>query len=142
MSNIGISKIGAMSQCSNLVFLNLKSNKLSNLTGLCLNQLVMLDLSFNMITNLDTLDEMSKLKYLKLQGNKIDKFKSVHNNIIKITKLKSFKSLENVLLQEVNGNAANPICKLENYRNEVFSIAPSLKSLDSIRRECEVNYVI
>lgn len=102
----------------------------------------MLDLSFNMLTSIDSLDEMLKLKYLKLQGNKIDKFKSVNIIITKINKLKSFKSLENLLLQEVNGNAANPICKLENYRTEVFSLVPSLKSLDSIRKECEVYFIL
>ena len=74
----GISKVGSLVQCSNLVFLNLKSNKISSLTGLgSLAQLIILDLSFNMLTTIDSLEEIPKLKYLKLQGNKIDKFKSV-----------------------------------------------------------------
>lgn len=42
--------------------------------------------------------------------------------------------------QEVNGNGQNPICKIPNYRSEICKTFPSVKTLDGIKKEFDVNF--
>lgn len=47
-------------------------------------------------------------------------------------------NLSKLWFQEVNGTGANPICKIDNYKNEMFKTFQNLKSLDGIKKEFEV----
>ena len=55
--------------------------------------------------------------------------------MLKLTKLKQNVNLEKLYFQEVSGGAANPICKIENYRSEIIKLVPSLKSLDGVNKQ-------
>jgi hypothetical protein len=46
--------------------------------------------------------------------------------------------LEKLYLQEVSMTNDNPICKMVGYRDTMLKTMPTLKSLDGIKRECEV----
>ena len=54
-----------------------------------------------------------------------------------MTKLKQNVNLEKLFFQEVSGTAANPICKMENYRYEIIKLVPNLKSLDGVIKQYE-----
>lgn len=47
-------------------------------------------------------------------------------------------NLQKIFFQEVNTNGMNPICKISNYRAEIFKTFPNLKTLDGIKKEFEV----
>lgn len=129
-----ISKLKDILKCKNLVFLNLSNNKITNIAGIeGFKELSYLDLSYNQISNIDGIDFLIKLKHLKLQGNKIEKPKS-------FAKFSALINLEKLFFQEVSQNesCSNPICKITNYRTEIFKIFINLKSLDGIRKHLEV----
>jgi Leucine-rich repeat (LRR) protein len=128
-----ISKLNAITKCKSLTFLVLSNNKISSISGIDnLRDLRYLDLSFNQLISIDGLEYMIKLKSLKLVGNKIDYTKNFQ-------KFKNLTSLEKLFFQEISCNeaTANPICKMNNYRNEMFKIFVSLKNLDGFRKEME-----
>ena len=129
-----ITKLNAIIKCKNLTFLNLSKNKLSSIIGIeVLKELTFLDLSFNQIFSLDGLENLTKLKFLRLQGNKVDKQKD-------LLKLKGLSKLEKLFFQDVSHNeiTSNPICKIPNYRSEIFKSCLNLKMLDGIKKDFEV----
>ena len=135
LSKKSISKTNAISKCTSIIFLNLSKNKISSISGLIqLKTLEFLDLSFNNISSIDGMENLINIKHLKLHGNNINgpldsKFKKWK----KIEKLTfQIMSLEN---DEIN--TKKPICKIENYRNLIFELFPSLKMLDGIPKGME-----
>ena len=50
-------------------------------------------------------------------------------------------NIQKVLFQEVNGFGANPICKMDNYKIEMYKTFPNLQSLDGIKKEYEVLFL-
>ena len=129
-----ISKLNGIILCVNLTILNLSSNKLNSVSGISsLKELKYLDLSYNMITNLDDLEYLNNLRLLKLQGNKIEMPKNFNQkfiNHIHLEKL-SFQQFD------MNKKSQNPICKIDNYRNEMFNVFTNLKILDFIKKDSE-----
>jgi hypothetical protein len=49
-------------------------------------------------------------------------------------------NLEKLYFQDVSGNNANPVCKMDDYREEIFSLVPSIETLDGIMKGYEVIY--
>jgi hypothetical protein len=135
LSKKSISKLNAIPKCTSIIFLNLSKNKLSSISGLSiLKTLEFLDLSFNNISSIDGLENLIDIKHLKLHGNNIkgpldSKFKKWK----KIEKL-TFKIME---FENDDTNTSNPICKIDNYRNSIFELLPSLKMLDCIPKGME-----
>jgi hypothetical protein len=131
-----ISKLNSIIKCKNVIHLNLSYNKLNNLSGIeMMTDIVYLDLSNNILTTVDGLEYCTKIKNLKLIGNKIEYTKN-------FARLKTLINLENLSFQELNQNekTVNPICLINEYRNEMFKIFTSLRSLDGTRKKCEVFY--
>jgi hypothetical protein len=128
-----INKLNSVIKCKNLVFLNLSNNKISNISGIDgLKELVYLNMSFNQLWSIDGIEFLIKLKHLKLAGNKIDNSKN-------FIKFKSLTNLTKLYFQEVSHNdaTANPICKIQDYRNEMFKIFVNLKALDGVKKDGE-----
>ncbi len=48
-------------------------------------------------------------------------------------------NLQKLFFQEVSGAGANPICKIDNYKNEIYKMFSKLHTLDGIKKEYEVN---
>lgn len=72
LPNQGISRIDALSECENIVILNLSSNTIQDITPLQnLRSLKILDLSDNSISNINPFRGLEQLVNLKLQGNMI-----------------------------------------------------------------------
>ena len=112
-----ISSLGSLPKCTSLVYLDLSQNKISDITEIdSLIELKFLDLSFNDISNITPLASLLKLRNLKLQGNKIN------------------GPLPNCLK---NLNVSNPICSMNDYRNNVFSCFTNLKWLDNLPKGME-----
>ena len=129
-----LTKPTAIVLCLNLTVLNLSYNKLNSVSGMgALKDLKFLDLSYNQITNIDDLEYLSGLKNLKLQGNKIDMPKNFAQ------RFKNLVCLEKLAFQEfdMNKKSQNPICKIQNYRIEIFSVFVNLKFLDLVRKDSE-----
>lgn len=128
-----INKMNSLIKCKNLVFLNISNNKISNTSGIDgLKELVYLNASFNQLWSMDGIEYLTKLKHLKLAGNKIDYSKN-------FSKFKSLTNLTKLYFQEVNHNdtTANPICKINDYRNEMFKTFANLKALDGVKKDGE-----
>jgi len=47
-------------------------------------------------------------------------------------------NLQKLFFQEVNGSGANPICKIDNYKTEMYKTFAKLNTLDGIKKEFEV----
>jgi hypothetical protein len=135
LNNKNISKINSIVKCKNLVLLNLSTNKLTSISGLeNLTELTFLDLSFNNLTSMDGIDCLTKLRHLKLQGNKIDKPKNFN------TRFKVLTKMEKLFFQSISQatETRNLICDIPNYRTEIFKLFVNLKSLDGIKKECDI----
>ena len=137
-----ISSLGALPKCISLVYLDLSQNKISDITEIdSLIELKFLDLSFNNISNITSLGSLLKLKNLKLQGNNIDgPLPNCLKNLKKLEQL-TFKTIN--FEEKKNINVSNPICSMENYRNNVFSCFTNLKWLDNLPKgmeEIDYNY--
>jgi len=129
-----VNKLNAIVMCLNLTVLNLSYNKMNSVSGIgALKVLKFLDLSYNQITNIDDLECLSGLKNLNLQGNKIDMPKNFAQ------RFKNMISLEKLAFQEfdMSKKSQNPICKIQNYRNEIFNVFLNLKFLDLVRKDSE-----
>lgn len=125
LSNKSITKLSAITSCVNLVVLNLSKNNLFSLNDFDkLTKLAMLDISFNQITSVEQLTGLSRLTTLIAQGNQIE----IPNNLEKW--VGSLKSISKIYFQEISGNNTNPICFSENYRDNMFKYAKTLRSLD------------
>ena len=137
-----ISSLGALPKCISLVYLDLSQNKISDITEIdSLIELKFLDLSFNNISNITPLSSLLKLRNLKLQGNNIDgPLPNCLKNLKKLEQL-TFKTIN--FEEKKNINVSNPICSMDNYRNNVFSCFTNLKWLDNLPKgmeEIDYNY--
>ena len=119
-----ISNIECISECENLMILNLSRNAIENLAPLRkLKKLKIVDLSDNAITSPDCFEDSSELVNLHMEGNMIKGLNS-------IACLSSCPSLKNLHFQTLSGNQQNPMCELTNYRANVFDFLPQLARLD------------
>ena len=99
----GVSNIGSIPQCTNLLMLDLSNNKLLMLNGIgaCVN-LTHLNISYNKISLLDPLKECRELSTCMVQGNRV-------KDVRTIEALDGLKLLSNLYLQEFSGEGANPV---------------------------------
>ena len=111
--------IGLTDEYVNLETLSLINVGLLSLKGFPkLPNLKRLELSDNRIhQELDRLNTSPKLTHLNLSGNKI-------SDIATLEPLKEFKKLKNLDLFN------NDVTTIEEYRNKVFNLIPTLKYLD------------
>nr|CAI5853902.1 unnamed protein product [Callosobruchus analis] len=111
--------VGLTDEFVNLETLSLINVGLVSLKGFPkLPNLKKLELSDNRITNgLNLLETSPKLTYLNLSGNKI-------KDLATLEPLKNFKNLKNLDLFN------NEATMVDNYREKVFKLIPSLKYLD------------
>ncbi|ORY39373.1 hypothetical protein BCR33DRAFT_853518 [Rhizoclosmatium globosum] len=117
----------ALAAAQNLVELNAAANNISSIAGLKhLPNLMRLILSFNKISTLESLAEISspRFYYLDLKGNLIADFAQLYY----IAGVRSLKDL--VLKGDDTASLVNPICKTLNYSQRVREILPFIESLD------------
>ena len=131
-----ITSLGSLPKCISLVYLDLSQNKLSEITQISsLIELKFLDLSFNSISNITPLSSLLKLRNLKLQGNNVDgPLPDSLKNLKKLEQL-TFKTIN--FEENNNVNVSNPICSMNNYRNNVFSCFTNLRWLDNLPKDME-----
>ena len=135
LQNKNISKLSAIPNCISLILLNLSKNKISSVSSLSsLVQLNFLDLSFNNIESADGLEKLINLRHLKLHGNKISQFSEKFGTLKRLEKL-TFQIMPYKDNNELN--TSNPICKREEYRNNILVLFPKLIMLDGISRNME-----
>jgi len=134
--NKGISSLGSIIKCTSILYLDLSHNNISSINGIGnLVNVMFLDLSYNNISNISSLEPLLELINCKLQGNNITK--PVPNFFA------NFKNLEKLTFHEVKNekkpdlNTSNPICLLDNYRQDILNRIPQLKWLDGIPRDME-----
>ena len=120
-----ISNIECISECINLIILNLSRNSIENIAPLrkC-KKLKVVNLADNSINNPDCFENCADLVNLRLEGNMVKGLNS-------ITSLSKCPNLKNIHFQTLSGDQQNPICELNNYRNNVLDFLPQITSLDS-----------
>ncbi|CAK1546095.1 unnamed protein product [Leptosia nina] len=116
--------VGLTDEYINLEILSLNNAGLTSLKGFpTLPKLRKLELSDNRISNgLNFLNGCKKLTHLNLSGNKI-------TTIETLKPLEEFENLKNLDLFN------NDVTNVEDYRNRVFALHPSLKYLDGFDKE-------
>lgn len=125
LPNQAISSIDALSECDNLMILNLSHNSIESVAPLknC-KQLKIINFADNSIPNLNSLSGCKDLVNVHAEGNMI-------KGIDQIQSLKECPSLKNVHLQTLSGDFQNPICSLNDYRDNVLEFLDQIKRLDS-----------
>ena len=119
-----ISSIDALSDCANLMVLNLSKNNIESLLPLRnLTKLRILNMSGNCVSNVNALEGANQLVNLHLEGNML-------KGIDQMRALADCSALRNLSLQTLSGNDPNPICDLADYRRNLLSHLPQLKRLD------------
>ncbi|XP_022126338.1 acidic leucine-rich nuclear phosphoprotein 32 family member A isoform X1 [Pieris rapae] len=116
--------VGLTDEYINLEILSLNNAGLTTLKGFpTLPKLRKLELSDNRISHgLNFLNGCKKLTHLNLSGNKIA-------NLETLKPLEEFENLKNLDLFN------NEVTNIEDYRNRVFALHPSLKYLDGFDKE-------
>lgn len=125
LSLLGIFDLGCIGECTELVVLDLSSNKISNVKPLAtLKQLQILKLQSNRIADLNGLDELVSLYSLDVAGNFL-------NSVHALFPLRNLEKFENLRLSNLAKNLANPVCESNsNYRQEILQLLPRLKLLE------------
>ena len=134
--NKSISNLGSIPKCTSLLYLDLNHNNLSSISGIqSLVHVMFLDLSYNKISDISYLNTFRDLINCKLQGNNISgPFPSF---FAKMAKLEKLTFHEYPVTGQPNINTSNPLCKNDNYRQEVLNAVPQLMWLDGIPRDME-----
>ncbi|CAK84638.1 unnamed protein product (macronuclear) [Paramecium tetraurelia] len=139
LSNQKIEKIDCLAECIQLVQLNLHNNSISDISPLnTLKYLSILNISNNQIAKLDLVG-LNSLQNLEAQGNLIQSVEAIKD-------LDSIETFTILYLQLPSGELKNPICDINNYRNQIFKAIKSLSRLDGYTREqqclhSEVQYI-
>ena len=124
LPNQAIANIEPLTECSNLMVLNLAQNNIESIVPLrSLRKLRILDLSGNCISNVNALESAAELVNLHLEGNML-------KGLDQIRSLTACPALKNLSMQTLAGNNPNPICELKNYRANVLGECSQLKRLD------------
>lgn len=97
-----------------------------------LKSIKILDLSDNSISNTNCFKGLDELVNLKLQGNMIKSLDALES-------LTSCNKLKNLHLQALSGDHQNPICELNNYRNNVLDHLNQITRLDGIPKGMVLN---
>lgn len=100
--------------------------RISGLDALvCLERLL---LKANRITAIENVGSLQALRHLNLSGNSIRRIAD-----LALTSLAKLPHLEGLQLQILDGGLANPVCRSQNYRQEIISGLPELRILDGKR---------
>ncbi|CAI2380371.1 unnamed protein product [Moneuplotes crassus] len=120
----GVTAIGSVPECTNLLMLDLSHNKILMLNGIgaCV-ALTHLNVAYNKLSQLSPLKDCRELVTLMAQGNRIKDFKNIES-------LSCLKHLSNLYLKEFSGDGANPVCDDDDYAEHTFEVLPSLFMLD------------
>lgn len=123
----GIAEIKNLFNCKALIDLSLASNDITNISGIeALTELKRLDLSFNKIRTVDSLESNAfceTLVFLDLRGNKIENIGDIHNLI-------SLVALRTLYFRGCEGEDANPCCSHASYPAVVIQTLTLLQILD------------
>lgn len=136
LTNKNIRNLGAIPQCTSLIFLDLSHNKLTEVSqiGKCV-ELVFLDVSFNQINSLSGIESLKELKNLKVHGNNIGG--PVPTLLGKMKKLEKITFQIMPYADKPEINTSNPICKISDYRDKILDNLPFVKWLDGVPRSME-----
>ena len=136
LENKNIASLGSIPKCISIVYLNLSQNKITSVESIsCLYQLKFLNLSINNISDISPLQNLLELRSATLFGNNIDG--PLPTPLKKLTKLEKLSFKTEPFDDAKKINVSNPICKMENYRNSVFSLLKNLKWLDNLSKNME-----
>ncbi|GAB5355998.1 hypothetical protein AAMO2058_000253200 [Amorphochlora amoebiformis] len=133
LRKIGVRLSRVLNECTNVKSLDLSLNGLRSLKlpdGKRLNpmsQLKYLNLSHNLLTNLDSLPVLKRLETLHLEGNLIQDVKALE------PLKEACPRLKHLYLQTVHEGQPNPVCKEKEYVSIVSGMFPLLCSLDGMR---------
>ena len=113
--------------------LDLSNNQINIITGIdSLINIKHLNLSYNKLTQVDSLKGCVALEKLELQGNQIKDTRTFESAA------PGLGNLRILYLQEFNQTAANPVCGTKAYRKRMIEILPKLKALDGYREGAPV----
>ncbi len=122
LRNNNFSKIDSLNNMDNLIYLDVSHNKIDNVEKKYIGDLPSLQ-SFicddNLIKNINGLINFNAIKYLSSQDNKIED----------INYLKQLSNLKYLIEIKLKGN---PISKIDDYRENLIKLIPSLKKIDEI----------
>jgi len=122
LRNNNFSNIDSLNNMDNLIYLDVSNNKIENIDRNNIGDLPSLQ-SFicdqNLIKNINGLINCNSIKFLSSQDNKID-------DIIYLNQLSNLKQLIEIKLK------GNPITNIDNYRENLIQLIPSLKKIDEI----------
>ncbi|KAK3279254.1 hypothetical protein CYMTET_12847 [Cymbomonas tetramitiformis] len=134
----GLPNITALHQCVNLVELNLSDNLVSKIEGIeTLSKLKKLVLTNNKITRVENLGSLESLEHLLIQGNQITSLEAL--NLPLLTQLPKLRSL---YLKNVDGSQPNPVCKEKDYKQTILTALPDLRNLDGERMSFPVSVLV
>ncbi|CBZ55510.1 hypothetical protein NCLIV_059350 [Neospora caninum Liverpool] len=106
--------------CRNLLFLNLSNCGLTNISPfVSLTSLRHLDISYNSVVRLDTINKLKELESLRAVANPISRFQDLRD-------LSGLESLKALSFQNVDGTGACPVCRLADYRARIYYLLPQV----------------
>ena len=124
LPNQAISSIDPLSECQNLMILNLSHNSIENIAPLQNSkELKIVNFTDNSITNVNCLEGCKELVNIHLEGNMI-------KGLDQIKALQTCSKLKNIHLQKLSGDLENPICLLNDYRENMLSFLQQIVRLD------------
>jgi Leucine-rich repeat (LRR) protein len=128
LSKKGISALGSIVECTNLLMLDVSYNGIQVINGIeTLVNLKCLNISYNKLTQLDPLKACTALERLEVQGNQIKDTRTLESIGTSLVNLKV------LYLQEFNRASPNPVCSIVGYRRKVYEAIPKLRGLDGYR---------
>lgn len=128
LASRSIHRIDALSQCSNLRWLDLSRNqifRMENLDGLV--HLMKLDLSHNKISKIQGLDGLDALEFLHVKNNPISRLEDLNG-------LRSVPKLQHLQLRNIDKTDFCPVCFQDQYKSRIYELVPGLVALDSQRK--------
>ncbi|WP_250674606.1 leucine-rich repeat domain-containing protein (plasmid) [Paraclostridium ghonii] len=159
LTEMNIRSLEGIQYCTNLSYLGLSKNEISELSPLCdLKELVTLNLDENKINDLTYLKKLTNLTYLTLSGNELKDLSPIQGltnlNYLdlsknKINDLSHLSGITNLVCLNLNKNRISDLSPLDNLNNLGFLdlknqeiILDSIEiSLDSTSIEIENNIV-
>jgi len=127
VSNFNLPGIDSLVECQNLLILDISGNVLTSLQGFdALTKLKKLNVAYNKISVLDPIKALKELEVFEAQGNSISEIEQVNS-------VRNLPRIRSIYFQEFDYSGQNPICRNSDYRETVKTINPRLKSLDGHR---------
>ncbi|NXL68788.1 LRC61 protein, partial [Chordeiles acutipennis] len=123
----GISRLGCLSLCSSLEWLDLSRNAIAQLGPLAaLTALTVLNLAQNRVADLRPLASCRNLQSLNVAGNRL-------RSLRQLRCLSGLRRLETLRLRDPLARLGNPLCARPAYRGAVATLLPTLRAIDGER---------